>query len=262
MKRITFFCAFAVWLVLAGCDSNGDSNGDAVRAADTETNTVTDTGSNTAEDSGTFSVEPAETHVSDTESETAGDTGMPESRDIETASTNDADAASTDDTGEDTALDSAEDTATDVETETATVADTNVDTDTGTDTDTVTKPLIEQDTSIEACLTGDTGQCPDCPSECVNEDSEVIEGCGDECGGIAAEQCPNDDLYCAIAPVPSFDGGGYCQPKQLFRCENAADCLCLPTSWAGCGWDFMSPDLLWTCRNNSCIARCADDTSE
>ncbi|MBN2525484.1 MAG: hypothetical protein JXR76_03760 [Deltaproteobacteria bacterium] len=158
------------------------------------------------------------------------------------------------------------DSATSTETATGTMADSNTTPDTASEADSDTATTVDTmpdsapmdtDASIAACEAGDTEQCPVCPSSCLNAEGNMIEGCGDTCGGIYAVQCPNEDLKCINESFAMYDGGTECHPSQLFNCQKASDCLCLPQSLEGCGWEFRHDSrVTWRCISGECVAEC------
>ncbi|MBN2715666.1 MAG: hypothetical protein JXX14_07405 [Deltaproteobacteria bacterium] len=218
-----------------------------------------------------------ETTDSSTETVTATDakwdveTDTPSGTDIPSDSEQETESPPTDtDTGADTVTETQSDTVIDTNTATQSDSQTATWTDTEqTDTeqndteqnDTEQNDTETTDTSVDACQSGDTSQCPVCPTECINVQGAPIDGCGAECGGLAATSCPSDDLECAEPLFPSYDSGGHCVPKQLFECEVDTDCRCLPSSMQGCSWDFDSSDVVWHCNRGRCMGRCADDVA-
>jgi hypothetical protein len=100
------------------------------------------------------------------------------------------------------------------------------DADTDTDTDSDSDGGSDGDVDSDSDSDGDTDTLDDCPDPCLDEDEQPIEGCLDECGGMADLQCEPVELECAYM-VSVLDGMGICLPPDQIACGDHEDCACL-----------------------------------
>jgi hypothetical protein len=100
------------------------------------------------------------------------------------------------------------------------------DADTDTDTDVDVDSDSDADTDTDADSDTDTDTLDECPDPCLDGDGLEIPGCLDQCGGIADEQCPSDDLDCVII-TDVLDAFAICLPADELECEDDEDCACL-----------------------------------
>jgi len=121
-------------------------------------------------------------------------------------------------------------------------SDTDVDTDGDSDTDSDT----DTDTDTEPCV-----------DPCLDSDSEPIESCLEECGGMPDPEpqwCPEEGDFVCVTLMDIDDAPGICLPAHAVECEQDSACECFP-DFPVC--EVMSQETVWFCGDwGQCAANC------